>query len=581
MFEKVNPQHPDKCMDRICGFIVDLAYSIQDNPKIAVEGILGHGCCKIMIETSLSKQDITDHLQDIYDAVDRINGYHTQTEVLYTAQDVHLANNQADTVRCGDNGIFKGMPLTEEQKKLSRIARDIYSRYPHDGKYILDGDRLIICQSNAPTEELRKLYPDAEINPLGDWTGGTEVDTGAVNRKLGSDMADSVTGGGLCVSGDTEYLSDDLLWHKISEYSGGKVAQWSNGQLEFVYPNRYIQNEKDDFIWIHNDSKLSMVLTPYHEVLVQTGKKNLIKKPAAEVAMQLLSRKGNGGDVPHWFHYTRETKSSYESENALRLQIAFCADGTILDHSSGWTGRFRVKKQRKKERLRQLLNGMEYRETEEAGGYSLFWVKIPKKCKSLYECCKDENLSIVADEVCQWDGDPLRRVYRTTNKIDADCVQLAMSSTGKCASLLISDRRGESQVVNGKEYTRKSVCYTVAERASTVTGLKVSKGVAISVDFLDPAASYCFEVPSHNLVLRHNNRIFITGNCGKDLSKADVSVNIYAFLKAQKTGQPVSLCCAIGDEKVDGVPYSEIVEEAGAFIQGLGGFEKFAEWGLV
>ena len=60
-----------------------------------------------------------------------------------------------------------------------------------------DGDRLILCQSNAETQHLREIYPDAEINPLGDWTGGTDVDTGATNRKLGSDMADSVTGGGL------------------------------------------------------------------------------------------------------------------------------------------------------------------------------------------------------------------------------------------------------------------------------------------------------------------------------------------------------------------------------------------------
>lgn len=66
-----------------------------------------------------------------------------------------------------------------------------------DGKYILDGERLIICQSNAKTKELRKKYPGADINPIGDWTGGTDVDTGATNRKLGSDMAQSVTGGGL------------------------------------------------------------------------------------------------------------------------------------------------------------------------------------------------------------------------------------------------------------------------------------------------------------------------------------------------------------------------------------------------
>ena len=67
---------------------------------------------------------------------------------------------------------------------------------------------------------------------------------------------------------------------------------------------------------------------------------------------------------------------------------------------------------------------------------------------------------------------------------------------------------------------------------------------------------------------------------GKDLSKADVSVNIHAFLKAQKTGQPVVLSCAIGDDTVDGIPYAEIVEEAREFINSMGGFEKFAEWGL-
>lgn len=67
---------------------------------------------------------------------------------------------------------------------------------------------------------------------------------------------------------------------------------------------------------------------------------------------------------------------------------------------------------------------------------------------------------------------------------------------------------------------------------------------------------------------------------GKYLSKADVSVNIYAFLKAQETGRTVELCCAIGDDIIDGIPYSEIVETARAYIKSVGGFEKFAEWGL-
>ena len=117
-------------------------------------------------------------------------------------QDKHLADNQSDGFKCGDNGIFKGVPLTEEQKILSFIVRDLYNTYKSDGKYILNNGLIIACQSNANTEELKeRIYnsyaQDCIVNPLGDWTGGTAVDTGATNRKLGSDMADSITGGGL------------------------------------------------------------------------------------------------------------------------------------------------------------------------------------------------------------------------------------------------------------------------------------------------------------------------------------------------------------------------------------------------
>lgn len=191
MIEKVNPRHPDKVADCIAAALVDLAYAQDDNPKIAVEVLIGHGKCHIIAETSVKLNK-----KDVKAAVKRIAG-DVKVDFVQVAQDVNLASNQADKIRCGDNGIFKGMPLTDEQKKLSTIARRIYEKYPYDGKYILDGEKLIICQSNAKTEELQKMYPNAIINPLGEWTGGTNTDTGATNRKLGSDMADSVTGGGL------------------------------------------------------------------------------------------------------------------------------------------------------------------------------------------------------------------------------------------------------------------------------------------------------------------------------------------------------------------------------------------------
>ena len=193
MFEKVNPSHPDKVADRIAGAIVDLTYKIEENPKIAVEVLIGHGACHIIAESSVTLNEM-----DVWKAVWRIVGNETIfVDFQCVQQDTHLAENQAKGLRCGDNGIFKGMPVTEEQRRLSNIASAIYTRHPYDGKYIMDGDRLIICQSNTHADTLKLQYPGAVINPLGDWTGGTDVDTGATNRKLGSDMADSVTGGGL------------------------------------------------------------------------------------------------------------------------------------------------------------------------------------------------------------------------------------------------------------------------------------------------------------------------------------------------------------------------------------------------
>lgn len=199
MIEKVNPSHPDKIADRIAGAIVDLAYSKNDNPKVAVEVLIGHAVCHIIAETSEKFK-----YEDVENIVFRIVGnYDIELDYVEVPQDKHLAGNQAEEIRCGDNGIFKGVPLTENEKIISSIAKCIYERYEYDGKYILTDDKFICCQSNAKSEELerylKEIFIDRKVivNPLGDWTGGTDVDSGATNRKLGSDMAQSVTGGGL------------------------------------------------------------------------------------------------------------------------------------------------------------------------------------------------------------------------------------------------------------------------------------------------------------------------------------------------------------------------------------------------
>ena len=197
MFEKVNPCHPDKIADRIAGAIVDLAYELDENPKIAVEVLIGHGQCNIIAETNVEIGYV-----DVVDAVTRIANDIVYVQYKEVKQDAKLANNQLDKIRCGDNGIFKGVPLSHEEIALTVIAKSIFEQFGTDGKYIIDSkpddllSKLIICQSNADND-LQEAFPDAIVNPLGQWTGGINVDCGATNRKLGSDMGRSVTGGGL------------------------------------------------------------------------------------------------------------------------------------------------------------------------------------------------------------------------------------------------------------------------------------------------------------------------------------------------------------------------------------------------
>lgn len=233
MIEKVNPSHPDKVADRIAGALVDLAYKEQENPKIAVEVLIGHGYCTIIAETSVRLGTIAAE-----EVVDRIIGDDSIiTDYLEVSQDTHLAENQSKKIRCGDNGIFKGVPVNDEELCLSQIVRELYIKYPTDGKYIYDepSGTFIACQSCAKSGELKNIIADKLwvrevedaniiVNPLGDWTGGTDVDTGATNRKLGSDMGRAVTGGGL--HGKDLSKADvavNIACHILAQQGGGPV----------------------------------------------------------------------------------------------------------------------------------------------------------------------------------------------------------------------------------------------------------------------------------------------------------------------------------------------------------------------
>ena len=123
MFEKVNPCHPDKVADRIAGALVDLAYRKENDPRIAVEVLIGHGVCHIIAETSVMLDK-----SEVVATVHRISGNLT-IDYVEVPQDGHLADNQANGVRCGDNGIFKGMPVTGSSSVRAMPRHSICARF--------------------------------------------------------------------------------------------------------------------------------------------------------------------------------------------------------------------------------------------------------------------------------------------------------------------------------------------------------------------------------------------------------------------------------------------------------------------
>ena len=185
--EKVSPMHPDKIADRIAGALVDYCYTKEENPKCAFEVLIGHSSCFITGETSVSipKEYVKETAERI--CKEKLDKF----EYVEVPQDVELAKNQSKDIRCGDNGVFAGFPMPDIHKEALEICRELYSEIPTDGKIVLNADtkELTICWSNAENELIHNIIPNAtKINPIGEWTGGINVDTGITGRKLASDF---------------------------------------------------------------------------------------------------------------------------------------------------------------------------------------------------------------------------------------------------------------------------------------------------------------------------------------------------------------------------------------------------------
>lgn len=314
-----------------------------------------------------------------------------------------------------------------------------------------------------------------------------------------------------CVDCDTEYFNG-TEWKKISEYKEGEYVLQYDDKTEkanLTLPYSYIVNPCEKLYHLFTDTKtVDMVLSDAHDFAYITSKGHMQKKSFIEVKkIHEETSQGFYGKIQTAFNFSG--KGIELSENEIRLQVAVMADGSFKKGLKLCI--INVKKDRKKERLRELLKGQKYKEYKKTNGYSEFRFYAPRREKQFNEYwynCNNEQLKIIVDEVFKWDGTEKgkRRSFYSTSKKSADFIQFAISATGSRATISV-DKRKEKE------------CFTVIKSSY---GSKIhicssrSKNKAqIQTYIPKDSKEYCFKVETGFLVLRRNGRIFITGNCGK------------------------------------------------------------------
>lgn len=431
------------------------------------------------------------------------------------------------TVKYDENDRFLGIDtvvvssMHTEDVSLEKVRSDIK-------KEVID---CVLEKEGIDSLEVKKL-----VNTAGTFIlGFGDADAGLTGRKIIVDSYGGYAkhgGGAYCVDGDTEYMSSPGKWIKISEYKGGKVAQWNEGELEFVEPIKYINTKSDNMYQFKSPTNIDMVLSENHDVVYETSKKNLAKKKVRELLEQHYnSDTGFKGRIPVYFKPKVKSKLLM-TDDEIRLHVAICADSSIKDNR---IVRFNLKKKYKKDRLIKLLGnlGIEYKLTDDKNGYTRIWFDYEQPSKSLYNVlngCDVKQMKVIADEVFKWDGSKKHKIFRTTNKEDADFIQyIFMSVYGKSSSIVVDDRRGEFKTTLGKDYEVKSVIYGVYLKDNKYVGFKKRANKKdIEITKFNTDRMYCFTVPSGMLVLRRNNKVFVTGNCGKDFTKVDRSGAYFA-----------------------------------------------------
>lgn len=320
-----------------------------------------------------------------------------------------------------------------------------------------------------------------------------------------------------CFSGDTEILTEDGFV-EFKMYDGiTPVAQYNIETQEISYVDpldfRMIPNQK---VCVFENENTSLKLTPNHECIiqVQNGKKYMKKVPFEELA-------GHGQSKYAWVNagYYKYEKCWFIKDDVTRLIACFVADGSYS--ASKTQIRFGFTKKRKIERFRNLVDrlGVDYDEKVQ-GKLKVTYFTISDfdyVCNMKRYCTADKTLLkpamtelnplVYLEEASHWDGHVNHTnliTVSSTNRSTLDSMQIMAVQSGVRARLYkVKDERDNVSDTWTLSYNMNKKPLSRFE----------SKDIDLRTHHNTNHNVYCVTVPEHNIVIRHNGKVSIQGNC--------------------------------------------------------------------
>lgn len=318
-----------------------------------------------------------------------------------------------------------------------------------------------------------------------------------------------------CVDKDTEFLSIDG-WHRISDYNNEEIAVYDleTDSTYFSLPNAFIKNQETEFYHLKTKYGIDQMLSKEHRCLVRRGNQN---KPVSRdlpyvLTAQEIYEKHNRVKIGFRDNFICDIPNINNrglalSDEELRIIVMYSADGNTSHTSNLLSCSF--KKERKIVRCKLLLKNanIQFKEVvhDDITTITFRFDYDFKDLSCLYGLTK-QQLSVICDEVMYWDGNLDSMQYTSTLKKNADFIQYAFACNGYRTNIDIDTRDGKYK--NG-------ACYRVSVSSSRPrVQLAGAPKTPITIEPSIDGFKYCFNTDTGFWIMRRNNCICITGNCG-------------------------------------------------------------------